>query len=278
MAAATLEAISEGIVVADAEAKIQYVNPAFTQMTGYSTAETVGRTLRLLESGRHDATFYQRIETALHGQGEWRGEIWHRQKDGEIYPQFMVINAIKGDRERCLEAGMDEYLSKPLQVEGLFSTIARLTAQRVDATGEQTGGLQSLSSDRNTLGSPAGSLIPEVPFDKAELLARVGGDHGLLQEIVGLFLEEGPVRATEIRDAIERMDGAALSRTAHALKGAVSLFGAKAAIDAALKLEQLGREGDLTHAHEGYRWLERAMSGLIPALEALLSETPPCGS
>ncbi len=51
MAAAALEAISEGLVVADAEAKVQYVNPAFTQMTGYSTAETVGRTLRLLESG-----------------------------------------------------------------------------------------------------------------------------------------------------------------------------------------------------------------------------------
>ena len=96
MAAAAIEAISEGIVVADAEAKIQHVNPAFTQMTGYSTAETVGRTLRLLESGRHDAAFYQRIETALHGQGEWRGEIWHRRKDGEIYPQFMVINAING--------------------------------------------------------------------------------------------------------------------------------------------------------------------------------------
>jgi PAS domain S-box-containing protein len=96
MAAAALEAISEGIVVADAEIKIQHVNPAFTQMTGYSASETVGRTLRLLESGRHDAAFYQRIETAMHGQGEWRGEIWHRRKDGEIYPQFMVINAING--------------------------------------------------------------------------------------------------------------------------------------------------------------------------------------
>jgi len=100
--AAALEAISEGLVVADAEAKVQYVNPAFTQMTGYSTAETVGRTLRLLESGRHDAAFYHRIETALHGQGEWRGEIWHRRKDGEIYPQFMVINAINGGNDQTI--------------------------------------------------------------------------------------------------------------------------------------------------------------------------------
>lgn len=102
MAAAALEAISEGIVVADAEAKIQYVNPAFTQMTGYSAAETIGRTLRLLESGRHDAAFYQRIETALYDQKEWRGEIWHRRKDGEIYPQFMLINAINGGNDQAI--------------------------------------------------------------------------------------------------------------------------------------------------------------------------------
>ena len=120
--------------------------------------------------------------------------------------------------------------------------------------------------------------MPEAPFDKAELLARVGGDWDLLREIVGLFLAEGPVRVAEIRKAIDGMDTATLMASAHALKGAVSVFGARPAVEAALRLEQLGRAGNLAHAREGLTLLDETMTALMPALEALMKEESPCGS
>lgn len=93
-----------------------------------------------------------------------------------------------------------------------------------------------------------------------------------MREIVGLFLDEGPIRMTEIRAAIDRGDAPALTKAAHTLKGAVSVFGAKRSVEAALRLEQRGRAGDPVQAGEGFRDLEAAMADLLPALETLIRE------
>lgn len=93
-----------------------------------------------------------------------------------------------------------------------------------------------------------------------------------MREIVGLFLEEGPIRMAEIRETIDRGGAPALAKAAHTLKGAVSVFGAERSVEAALQLEQLGRAGDLVQAGEGFRALEAAMADLLPALQTLMSE------
>ncbi|MFP4244200.1 MAG: EAL domain-containing protein, partial [Ectothiorhodospira sp.] len=95
--ATVFEATSEGVVITDAHAHILAVNRSFTQITGYSEAEVVGDTPALLRSGRHPRLFYKRLWDEISLQGFWRGEIWNRRKNGDIYPQWTVINAVHSE-------------------------------------------------------------------------------------------------------------------------------------------------------------------------------------
>lgn len=98
MAAAVYENAMEGIVVTDMNGVIQSVNPAFTRITGYSAEEAVGQTPRILKSGRHNKDFYKNMWASLRNRGQWQGEIWNKRKNGEIYPEWLTITAIK-DKE-----------------------------------------------------------------------------------------------------------------------------------------------------------------------------------
>jgi diguanylate cyclase (GGDEF)-like protein/PAS domain S-box-containing protein len=88
----------EGITVTDDKARIQMVNRAFVETTGYSAQEAIGQTPALLRSGRHDATFYQAFWKALTEKGEWRGEIWNRRKNGSLYPEWLNVSAVRNAR------------------------------------------------------------------------------------------------------------------------------------------------------------------------------------
>jgi diguanylate cyclase (GGDEF)-like protein/PAS domain S-box-containing protein len=87
----------EGMFVTDAHGVILRVNPAFIEITGYTTEEAVGQTPRLLKSGRHDAAFYAAMWERVWRTGLWQGEIWNRRKNGEIYPEFLTITEVKDD-------------------------------------------------------------------------------------------------------------------------------------------------------------------------------------
>ena len=95
--AASAFEVQEGIMVTDAKGVILRVNRAFTRDSGYSSEEIVGQTPRVLKSGRHDAGFYAALWQCLQRDGAWQGEIWDRRKNGEIYPKWMSIAAVKGD-------------------------------------------------------------------------------------------------------------------------------------------------------------------------------------
>ena len=85
---------SEGMLITDAEQRIIQVNPAFTTITGYSAAEVLGNTPKMLSSGRHDADFYARMWADLCEQGHWEGEIWNVRRNGEEYPEWLSISRI----------------------------------------------------------------------------------------------------------------------------------------------------------------------------------------
>jgi len=85
----------EGILVADREVRIVKVNPAFTRTTGYTAQEAIGRNPRMLQSGRHDAEFYNAFWESLRSRGEWQGEIWNKRKNGEVYPEWLNITAVR---------------------------------------------------------------------------------------------------------------------------------------------------------------------------------------
>ncbi|MCI0511533.1 diguanylate cyclase/phosphodiesterase with PAS/PAC sensor(s) [Chromohalobacter marismortui] len=94
LAEAVFDSTHDGILVTDAEKRIIDVNPAFTQLTGYSAEEAVGRTPHLLSSGKHDAQFYASLFTTVHQQGYWTGDIWSVRKDGRQLIENVTISAI----------------------------------------------------------------------------------------------------------------------------------------------------------------------------------------
>jgi diguanylate cyclase (GGDEF)-like protein/PAS domain S-box-containing protein len=85
----------EGIFITDAHTRFISVNQSFTRITGYSTDDVAGQTPRILSSGRQNKAFYQGMWAAIEADGRWEGEIWNRRKTGEIYPEWLVISAIK---------------------------------------------------------------------------------------------------------------------------------------------------------------------------------------
>ncbi len=114
----------EGIMITDNRPCILAVNPAFTQITGYSEAEVLGRNPKMLQSGRQDRKFYERMWRSLAQKGAWQGELWNRRKDGSIYPQISRINAISdGGKVRYYVAvvtDLTELKSSEERIEHLY--------------------------------------------------------------------------------------------------------------------------------------------------------------
>jgi len=94
LSATIFEHSSEGMVITDAAGLILSVNPAFTQLTGYKEVEVTGKTMSILKSGKQGADFYKAMWRELNLRGEWRGEIWNRRKNGELYAEWLSINSI----------------------------------------------------------------------------------------------------------------------------------------------------------------------------------------
>lgn len=92
-----IEASHDAVMITDASGIIQSVNPSFCKLTGYSVEEALGQTPSLLSSGEHDASFYQQMWQRLQQQGYWQGEIWNKRKNGEIYPEWLSISAVRGE-------------------------------------------------------------------------------------------------------------------------------------------------------------------------------------
>ena len=167
----------------------------------------------------------------------------------------MTAQTGDSDRQRCLKAGMDAYVSKPIRVSELMNLIESVVP----------GGCSMESkADQKTVAEKQFAHL-----DEALALSRVGGDFELLREVVGLFLDDYPRALEKIRNAVAANDASGVEHNAHSLKGSVSTFGAKDVFEAALALEKLGRSGNLSAAQDGLRTLENALQDLRPDLEGL---------
>ena len=167
----------------------------------------------------------------------------------------MTAHAMKGDRERCLEAGMDAYISKPIKPQELYEVIESAVLDVVEAEPGMLGEAR---------------LTPA--FDRDGALARVDGDFELFKEVVALFVEDGPRLLSQIRASIQHRDGEGLERAAHQLKSTVGNFDAYEAFEAALRLEAMGSASDFTFSEEACGDLEKRVGQLETALVALSQE------
>jgi len=165
----------------------------------------------------------------------------------------MTAHAMKGDEEKCLAAGMDGYLSKPIKINELLEAIENMAR-----TSEQER-------------EEAPSAAPQLPIlDYEGALERVGGDEELLRDVAGLFVEECPRLISNIEEAIRHKDAHALERSAHELKGAAGNFAAAAVVDSAFKLETMGRSGELGPASRTFVELESKIERLKQDLGAVI--------
>ncbi|MCC6544864.1 MAG: response regulator [Nitrospirae bacterium] len=175
---------------------------------------------------------------------------------GHIPILALTAHAMKGTREKCLIAGMDGYVSKPVKINELISEIEEAI---------------NLGKAKNRDLSPQKSEESEPILDMDAALACADGDIELVRKVAGLFLKECPGMLAAIINAIKNRDAPGVSRTSHTLKGSAANFGARTVVEISLKLEDMGKSGKLSNAAGTFSMLEADTRRLMKDLKILLS-------
>lgn len=205
-AAAVFTGTAEAVIITDGQRRILAVNNAFTRITGFESAEVVGRTPRFQRSGHHDAKFYEQLWATLSSNGHWEGEIWNRRKSGEMYPAWENISVIRDESGQVLN-----YVAVLSDISSIKESEARLAhmahhdaltdlpnrllfAARLEQSLDNARrhgsrvGLLLLDLDRfklinDTLGHPVGDRLLQSVADSLrhsvraeDTVARLGGD------------------------------------------------------------------------------------------------------
>ncbi len=207
--------------------------------------------LAALEVGDFDAVL---MDVQMPEMSGFEATAAIREKEKKTGKHQLIIaltaHAMKGDRERCLEAGMDKYLVKPVQSNELFAALC------------ETAGSRKATVTRRA---------PTEVFDSGGALNRAGHDPELLAELIEIFLEDCPRRMAEIQEAIGLSDAQGLERSAHKLKGAAAVFDARNVVELAEQLETLGRQADIRSAQEVLSTLDCQIDELTRALQESLA-------
>lgn len=206
LAAKVLENISEGVIVTDEKGRILSVNPAFENVTGYSDEEVFGKNPSMLQSGIHGQEFYKNMWESILETGNWKGEIWNKKKNGEVYPEWLTISSIKDkdgrvtnfvavfsditDRKRTEEklrelahfdslTGVANRYSLNTRLESMLKTASKYNQQLAILFLD----LDRFKQINDTLGHSYGDLLlQEVAFrlkgliKNKDIIARFGGD------------------------------------------------------------------------------------------------------
>jgi CheY-like chemotaxis protein len=256
------------ILLAEDSAVNQRLAVRLLEKRGYAVVATGNgqEALEALEEQSFDLVLMD-VQMPVMGGVEATAAI--RTKEGETGGHIPIVamtaHAMKGDRDRCIEAGMDSYMSKPIQPQRLYEVIETLVKTSVYIEGLPQPALgegQSPTGD----GVAVGAFNPEVALEYH------GGDEEFLKEIARMFIECHHKMMSDIEEAIGRGDVKGLARNAHVLKGTVSSLAARRAADITLQLELMGSSGETGGAAATFLELETEVGRLCRALTTLIGE------
>jgi CheY-like chemotaxis protein/HPt (histidine-containing phosphotransfer) domain-containing protein len=182
---------------------------------------------------------------------------------GQVPIVAMTALALAGDRERCLAAGMDDYLSKPIDPQELAQAVARQLAGR-----QAQAHTPAPASTGPAQAAPIASSLPTL--DLPDLLGRVEGDREILREIAQAFLQEAPDRLQKLGQALAAGDLQAMSQESHSLKGELANLSAKAASHLAREMEMAAKQGQSQRLAEVWPALQEEFQLFLKALTRII--------
>lgn len=211
--------------------------------------------VEMYESGVYDLILMDVMMPEMDGL-EATGAIREREREtGERVPIVaLTANAMKGDRERCLESGMDRYLSKPIRPADLYEAVESFRSEPEVA---------SVVADSSSL-----SAGQREVFDRSQMLERLGNDEELLVEILDLFVQDAPTQLANLTTAIQTREDELVTRHAHTLKGQAANIAAARMKEVSYEMETAAREGDLDRATTLLPRVQEVFDELLEALRS----------
>jgi PAS domain S-box-containing protein len=251
-------------------------NP-INQMLVVCRLEQRGHTVKVAGNGREAVRAWERepfdlvlMDVQMPEMGGFEATAVIRAKEqatGKHTPIFaLTAHAMKGDRERCLEARMDGYLTKPIQLNELFGVLDQV---REGPARAGTPGASAATDGPTASVAPSSQASAAAVLDRDEIDRRVAGDRQLLRELLTLFAAECPRLRREIREGLAAGELLRVRHAAHSLKGMVGTLGGRAAYEQAFCLEELARRGEVSRAREANAALEETLARFETALAGL---------
>jgi CheY-like chemotaxis protein len=178
----------------------------------------------------------------------------------------MTALVMQGDKERCIAAGMDGYLTKPIRPRALDEVLEKYIFQKK---------LSIACEGTPTASAPPPPVSELVLMDGQDLLERIGHDREFLTELVNLFRKDGPKQLDKIKRGLDKKDAGEVVRGAHSLRGTLANLSARSAADLGAQIEHAGKSDDLPRAKALTESLELEMARVLDSLSALCEEANP---